>query len=117
MEPRLPLKERLARQGIHRVLASLPEDIKDEANRCAILLATHDVDEGLLGLFEGNAVGDGEPMSAEELPRITLFLDTIWDEADGDPRLFREEVVTTLLHELGHFLGLDEDEVEALGLG
>lgn len=117
MEPRLPLQERLARQEIHRVLSALPEDIKDEATRCAILLATRDVDEGLLGLFEGNAVGDGEPQSAEELPRITLFLDTLWDETDGDPTLFREEVATTLLHELGHFLGLDEDEVEALGLG
>lgn len=117
MEPRLRLKDRLAQREIHRVLASLPPDIKEEASRCAILLATHDVDEGLLGLFEGNALSDGDAQSAEELPRITLFLDTIWDEAEGDPKLFREEVVTTLLHELGHFLGLDEDEVEALGLG
>lgn len=34
-----------------------------------------------------------------------------------NPRHFREEVATTLLHELGHYLGLDEDEVETLGLG
>jgi len=117
MEPRLPLKERLARQEIHRVLAALPEDIKTKPPAAPSCWPRTISDEGLLGLFEGNTVGDGEPQSAEELPRITLFLDTLWDETDGDPRLFREEVVTTLLHELGHYLGLDEEEVEALGLG
>ena len=30
--------------------------------------------------------------------------------------IFREEVKSTLLHELGHYLGLDEDQVEDLGL-
>ena len=116
MEPRLSLQERLGRQEIHRVLTALPEEIRDAAGRCAILLATRDVDDGLFGLFEGNALSDGEPMSAEELPRITLFLDTLWDETDADPRLYREEVATTLLHELGHYLGLDEEEVAERGL-
>ena len=48
---------------------------------------------------------------------LTLFLASIWDEVMGDVRVFREEVRVTFLHELGHYLGLDEDEVEALGLG
>ena len=42
--------------------------------------------------------------------------DLIWDFTDGDVSEFREEVKVTLLHELGHYLGLDEDEVEELGL-
>jgi predicted Zn-dependent protease with MMP-like domain len=43
--------------------------------------------------------------------RITLFLDNIWDEAQADVQTFRDEVRATVLHELGHFLGLTEDEL------
>jgi predicted Zn-dependent protease with MMP-like domain len=51
-----------------------------------------------------------------ELPRIRLFLDNLWDHSEGDLRRFRDELRITLLHELGHFLGLDEEQVANLGL-
>jgi len=67
------------------------------------------VDPESLGLFSGPALSEeGEvPMPAQ----IVLFLDNIWDYAEGDREAFREEVRTTLLHELGHYLGLEEDEL------
>jgi predicted Zn-dependent protease with MMP-like domain len=34
----------------------------------------------------------------------------------GDEGYFRDEVRTTFLHELGHYLGLDEDELAVRGL-
>jgi len=40
----------------------------------------------------------------------------LWDFAEGDAEAFREEVRLTYLHELGHFLGWDEDQVAARGL-
>ena len=49
-------------------------------------------------------------------PQIILFLENLWDFAEGDESVFREEVATTLLHELGHYLGLDEDELTDRGL-
>ena len=52
----------------------------------------------------------------DDFPRIRLFLDNLWDFSGEDMAAFREEVKTTLLHELGHYLGLDEDQVEALRL-
>jgi predicted Zn-dependent protease with MMP-like domain len=45
-----------------------------------------------------------------------LFLDEIWDEADGDEAVYRDEVRRTYLHELGHYLGLDEDGLAERGL-
>ena len=50
------------------------------------------------------------------MPRIRLFLDNLWEDCDRDLETFRDEVRITLLHELGHYLGLDEDQVAALGL-
>jgi predicted Zn-dependent protease with MMP-like domain len=69
-----------------------------------------------LGIFTGAPWGS-EPMGTEEMPRIYLFTDALWEECGGDPATYAEEVRITLLHELAHYLGLDEDEVEARGLG
>ena len=114
--PRSSPQELVAQQVVRRVLTSLPAALRREADRCIIELCGRDSDGDILGVFEGNTRADPEPQSAEELPRIQLFLDNLWQFTDGDVSEFREEVKTTLLHELGHYLGLDEEEVEALGL-
>ena len=77
-------------------------------------------DEGLepdlLGLFVGPAM-DEEPGLDDPLPpEILLFLGNLWDYAEEDPEIFREEVRRTYLHELGHYLGLEEDDLVARDL-
>jgi predicted Zn-dependent protease with MMP-like domain len=61
--------------------------------------------------------GEGEPQEPEDMPRITLFLETLWDEAGEDLDAFADEVRTTYLHELGHYFGWDEEDLEERGLG
>ena len=70
----------------------------------------------ILGLFTGNAHGTELSHSNPAPPQILLYLDNLWDFAEGDPAAFREEVRLTYLHELGHYLGWDEDELAARGL-
>ncbi len=62
-----------------------------------------------MGLF----VGDDYPHeSCDPMPtEIYLFLNNIWDEAHSEMSVFRAEVRNTLLHEWGHYLGLDEEEL------
>lgn len=70
----------------------------------------------ILGLFVGPSHGaeGGDP---QPLPsQILLFLENIWDYAEGDEALYRAEVRVTYLHELGHFLGWDESDLEVRGL-
>jgi len=74
-----------------------------------------DVEPDILGLFVGDPhdVSDSpQPMP----PQILLFLESIDELVAGDVDAFRAEVRLTYLHELGHYLGLDEDELEARGL-
>ena len=70
----------------------------------------------LLGLFVGasraESVEGGDPLP----PQILLFVDNIWDFAEGDEASFREEVRVTFFHELGHYLGLAEGDLEIRGL-
>lgn len=70
----------------------------------------------ILGLFTGSPHGselsDDNPLP----PQILLYLENLWDFAEGDEDAYRDEVRLTYLHELGHFLGWDEDELAARGL-
>ena len=47
---------------------------------------------------------------------IHLYIENLRDEAQDSPARFRQEVRTTLLHEIGHYLGLDEQALARRGL-
>lgn len=70
----------------------------------------------LLGLFVGPALGEAEGWDDPLPPEILLFLENLWDYAGEDAAVFREEVRRTYLHELGHYLGLEEDDLVARDL-
>jgi predicted Zn-dependent protease with MMP-like domain len=70
----------------------------------------------LLGLFTGNPHGTEFSHDQPAPPQILLYLENLWDYAEEDVAAFREETRLTYLHELGHYLGWDEDELTARGL-
>jgi len=116
MEQRL---EELARDEVGAILASLPAPLAERARQVPVIYEAHpdpddDQEDDLLGLFTGPELaceGD-EPMP----PQIILFLENLWDEAEGNESAFRNEVRITYLHELGHYLGLDEEDLFKRGL-
>ena len=69
-----------------------------------------------LGLFVGEAFPDGEGGPSPLPPQIFLFLENLWDFAEGDEETYLDEVHITYIHELGHYLGLNEEELEERGL-
>ncbi len=116
---------RLADAETRAVLQALPPDLRARAADLPILLEARPsqalIDDGLpddlLGVFEGPAYGDGSASVDPMPPAIRLFIDNLRDEAGDDPAAFRQEVRTTLLHEIGHYLGLDEDGLSERELG
>jgi len=105
-------------------MAALPAPLRDRLADVSITVADRpsasDIiengdEEDLLGLFIGVPIGE-EGADAELAPEIRLFVGNLRDEADGDEATFRQEVRITLLHEIGHYLGLDEDDLELRGL-
>ncbi len=113
---------RWADEELKSLIKVLPDDVKTAALKLAVAFEEKPgqgaLDEGLvgdeLGVFEGPSAAD--EAEAADLPRIRLFLSNLWDWVEGDEQDFRDEVGTTFLHELGHYLGWDEDEVSAHGL-
>ena len=70
----------------------------------------------ILGLFTGSPHGSELAHDQPAPPEILLYLENLWDLAEGDEAVFREEARLTYLHELGHYFGWDEDELTARGL-
>ena len=75
-----------------------------------------DPDETLFGLSEGVSLADGGFHAATLPSKITIFQRPIEESVD-DLEELEDEVLRTVWHEVGHFLGFDEDEVANMGLG
>lgn len=69
----------------------------------------------LLGLYHGTPLTERGVEFAETLPdRITIYQRNIERVCTSREEMI-QEVRKTVLHEIGHYFGLDEDELEALG--
>jgi predicted Zn-dependent protease with MMP-like domain len=106
--------EDLAQQQVAEIQHTLPELIRARAMEVPVFFSR--ASSAFLGLFEGYSLIQGPPAQPDEMPRITLFVDTLAQAANYRRNLFLREVRTTYLHELGHYLGWDEDQVADAGL-
>jgi predicted Zn-dependent protease with MMP-like domain len=112
----------IANDEVEATLGRLPAPLRQQANKLPVTfervpnvgLQADGIAPDTLGLFAGPdfATEGATPMP----PQIILFLENLWDVAEGDEDFFRDEVATTLLHELGHYLGLDEADLTDRGL-
>jgi predicted Zn-dependent protease with MMP-like domain len=114
----------LAAATVGAAQRQLPPDIRALARRVPVHYkrqpAADVLAEGfppdILGLFTGSAHGTELAVDNPAPAQILLYLDNLWELAEQDREIFRDEVRTTYLHELGHYLGWDEDELAARGL-
>lgn len=109
----------VAESEVAMILKVLPPEILEHALTCHISYEpSPGISEGLeidiLGVFEGASI-DGEP-SPDAMPVIRIFVSNLWQFAGRDEQEYRDEIATTYLHELGHFLGWDEDQIAERGL-
>jgi predicted Zn-dependent protease with MMP-like domain len=114
----------LAANVVGAAQRQLPPELRTHARGVAVHYETTPaadvVAEGfppdILGLFTGDSHGSEFAQDNPAPPQILLYLDNLWDFAEQDVEIFREEVRTTYLHELGHYFGWDEDDLTARGL-
>lgn len=115
---------RMAQEEVRGTVRRLPRRLRPHAERLPVVYEPRPNDAiladgwepDLLGLFVGKPFGEEDSGYADVPPQILLFLENLWDLAEGDEAVYRDEVRTTYLHELGHYLGLDELDLEERGL-
>jgi len=112
----------LARLEVENTIAALPAPLRTQAERLAVIfdrqpnaeLQAEGIEVDTLGLFTGAEFTEENDVPLP--PQIILYLENIWNIAETNERRFREEVRTTFLHELGHYLGLAEVDLIERGL-
>jgi predicted Zn-dependent protease with MMP-like domain len=93
-------------EHVRRALDELPAELAKALENVAVVVEDEAPgDPDLFGLWE----------SAEYLPdKITIFRKPLV-QAFPDPAELEEEIRITVLHELAHYFGLDEDRLDELG--
>ena len=117
--------ERIAKTEVAALRLELPREMARRAAEVPVVMLARPtkamvrddgIDPDLLGLFVGPNCAEGVESGDPLPPEILLFLENLWDFADGDEDAFREEVRVTYFHELGHYIGLEEGDLEDRGL-
>jgi predicted Zn-dependent protease with MMP-like domain len=121
------MDRRKFRRLVSEALDTLPGEVRVRMTNVAVVVAdepTKDqiVDAGidprretLFGLYEGCPLSERRADFGMALPdRITLFYRPLVDRYRS-PAEVREQIRRTVVHEVAHFVGLDDDEIEDLG--
>jgi len=96
-------------------LDELPPALADGLRNVAVVVEDEHADEpDLYGLFEGVPLTEGGPGPGDLPNRIAIYRRPL-EEDFSDPDELREEIRVTVLHELGHYFGLDEARLDELG--
>ncbi len=103
---------------IHELIEQVPVIVEDRASaRLLRDLGMDPAEDDLFGLHTGVPLTEksvqGESTPGEDY--IMIFREPLLDLADGDAAVLEDQIRVTLLHEIGHQFGLDEDDLADLG--
>jgi predicted Zn-dependent protease with MMP-like domain len=98
-------------------LDQLPDDMVDGLENIVFVVEDRPEDGSLdlLGLYHGHALTERDRYGFGEMPdRIVLYREPLLAIADDEDEL-RDEIHITLVHEIAHFYGIDDDRLHELG--
>jgi predicted Zn-dependent protease with MMP-like domain len=100
---------------VRAALDELPPNIVDALRNVAVVIEDENPeDPDLLGLYHGVPLPERGDMAGTLPDKISIYRIPL-EESFPDPEELREEIRITVLHELGHYFGLDEDRIAELG--
>lgn len=100
---------------VSAALDSLPPNLAAALENIVVVIEDeHPEDPDLFGLYEGIPLPERGDMAGELPDRITVFRIPL-EEEFPDPADLEREIRITVLHEIGHYFGLDEDRLTQLG--
>jgi predicted Zn-dependent protease with MMP-like domain len=104
-------------EAVRRYLANVPVSVEDVPTDDDLLGADPPLSPSILGLFRGAPYGQKASMDPwSHLPSAIVLYQRNLERSAASREELVEEIGVTLVHEVGHFLGLDEDELWARGL-
>ena len=114
----LPVSDEAFEGMIDDALDTIPDDFAQHMRNMVILARDYNQDNPtLLGLFEGVPLTEQHSNHSGYLPDAVFIYKNALEAICEDEDQLRHEVKVTVLHEVGHYFGLDEHELHALGWG
>jgi predicted Zn-dependent protease with MMP-like domain len=110
----LPMRDNFD-EHVRAALDSLPPNIASALRNVAVVVEDENPeDPDVYGLYHGVPLperGDGVGLLPDKISIYRIPL----EESFPDPEELREEIRITVLHELAHYFGLEEDRIAELG--
>ncbi|MGV0792074.1 metallopeptidase family protein [Mycolicibacterium sp. XJ1819] len=114
---------RMSRQRFDELVSDaldlIPPDLTAALDNVVVLVQDRDPEEPeILGLYQGIALTERDSWyAAGSLPdTITIYRDAILDVCDNEAQVV-DEVAITVIHEIAHHFGIDDDRLHELGWG
>ena len=102
-------------EHVRAALDSLPPHIAAALENVAVVVEDENPgDPDLYGLYHGVPLPERGVEAPLEPDTISIYFLPL-SEDFPDPQELREEIRITVLHELGHYFGMDEDRLDELG--
>jgi predicted Zn-dependent protease with MMP-like domain len=103
---------------VRAAVESLPAELRDAMSNVEIVVEDENPeDPDLFGLYLGIPLPERHDYAGVLPDKIAVYRLPLEEEFGHDPALLVEEIRITVLHELAHYFGLDEDRLEELGYG
>jgi predicted Zn-dependent protease with MMP-like domain len=103
-------------EHVRAALDSLPPHLAEALENIAVVVEDENAeDPDLFGLYHGVPLPERGDMSGVLPDKISIYRIPLEESFADDSEELREEIRITVLHELGHYFGLDEDRIAELG--
>jgi predicted Zn-dependent protease with MMP-like domain len=121
------LEQKEIKKEVAQILDRLPEEFRSRLHNVEIVIEQRPEKSQLIamgldpqrdvlyGLYEGTPLPERSYVYPPVLPdKITIFSDPLIRDFQ-DPAELRKQIGITLIHEIAHYFGIDEKEIEKLG--
>jgi predicted Zn-dependent protease with MMP-like domain len=103
-------------EHVERALASLPDDLRAAMSNVEIVVEDENPeDPDLFGLYLGIPLTERGDYAGVLPDKIAIYRLPLEDEFGDDTSVLEEEIRITVLHEIAHHFGIDEDRLDELG--
>ncbi|MGI8606503.1 MAG: metallopeptidase family protein [Gaiellaceae bacterium] len=104
-------------EHVERAIASLPLELREAMSNVEIVVEEENAEDlDLFGLYLGIPLTERDHGYAGVLPdKIAIYRLPLEEEFGDDPDLLEDEIRITVLHEIAHHFGVDEDRLTELG--
>jgi predicted Zn-dependent protease with MMP-like domain len=103
-------------EHVRRALDSLPDELREAMSNLEIVVEDENPeDPDIFGLYLGIPLPERHDYAGVLPDKIAIYRAPLEEEFGHDPELLEEEIRITVVHEVAHHFGIDDDRLEELG--